>query len=288
MFTVGDKNKTGYDKQFKFSVYNSDGLIRRALSKHYLFDQMVLIALWNVTNDCEGVFLDIGSNVGTITIPMATHIKTCFAFEPQKPIRKLLKKNIKLNDVEPNVTVIKKAVGHYNGSANLDFRIVDHTGAVQELEYTGKTKINYGGVRIGTGGPKIKIMTIDSMNLKKLTSMKVDVEGSEPLVFYGAKKTIKKYKPFIAFEKNYQKLESDSMEALKLTQDILDFDIITYAETIGYTCILEIMLDNFMLCPVDIPITNDPNFKFYPVKKFSNNEFQNTSLKKFKLKRPLW
>jgi FkbM family methyltransferase len=288
-FVVGDKNKNNYEGQFKIYVYHSDGLIRRASTKGYLFEQRVVIALWNVTKPKDdSVFLDIGSNVGTVVVPMAKHIKTCYAFEPQKPIRKLLRKNIKKNGVKDNVTVMKCAVGHYNGSANLDFRIVDHVGIVQELEYSGSKKINYGGVRIGIGGPKIKIITIDSMNLTNLTAMKVDVEGSEPLVFYGARKTIKKYRPFIAFEKNYQKLETDSMEALKLTQDILDFDIVKYVESIGYKCILEIMLDNFMLCPTDIPTTSDPNFKIYPTTSFTNNVFQSTKLKMFKLQKPKW
>ena len=286
-FTIGDKTKNNYDKQFKFYVYHSDCLIRRDLTKGYPFDQQVLIALWNVVSK-DSTFLDIGSNIGTIVVPMATYVNKCYAFEPQKPIRKLLKKNISINKVKDKVTVIKKGVGHYNGSAHLDFRIIDHEGNVQKLEYSGSKKINYGGVRIGIGGPKIKLMTIDSMKLTKLDAIKIDIEGSEPLAFYGAQETIKKFKPFIAFEKNFQTIETDSMTELKLTQEILNFDIIKFAESIGYKCLLYIKKDNFMLCPSDIPITNDPNFKCYPVKNFIENEFSTTKLQKFKMQKPKW
>ena len=286
-FIVGDKTKDNYDQQLTFYIYHSDGLIRRAVSKGYPFDQIIGIALWNVVSK-DSTFIDIGANIGTVLVPIAKYVKKCYAFEPQKPIRRLLKKNISKNKVKDTVTVIKKGVAHYNGTAHLDFRIVDHDGNVQELEYTGSKRINYGGVRIGIGGPKIKLMTIDSMNLTELSAMKVDVEGAEPLVFYGAQNTIKKFKPFIAFEKNYQKLETDSMEALILTQEILDFDIVKFAESIGYKCLLEIVRDNFMLCPTDIPITDDPKFKYYPVKSFTNNEFSTTKLKMYKLYKPKW
>ena len=78
------------------------------------------------------------------------------------------------------------------------------------------------------------------------------------------------------------------MDALHLTQEILDFDIVKYAESLGYKCIMEIMLDNFLLCPTDIPKTNDPMFKFYPTKNFINNAFSYTKLKMFKLQKPRW
>lgn len=286
-FIVGDKTKDNYDKQFIFYVYHSDALVRRDLSKGYPFDQQILIALWNVVTK-DSTFLDIGSNIGTIVVPMATYVKKCYAFEPQKPLRKLLRKNISANKVKDKVTVIKKAVAHYNGNGHLDFRIVNSIGNVQELEYTGSKKINYGGVRIGIGGPKIKLMTIDSMKLTKLDAMKIDIEGAEPLAFYGAQETIKKFKPIIAFEKNFQKLETDAMDVLQLTQEILDFDIIKFVESIGYKCLLYIKKDNFMLFPSDIPITNDPHFKCHPVKNFMENEFSTTKLKKFKMQKPKW
>lgn len=285
-YYVGDKSKTNYDGFFKIYVYHSDGLIRRELSKGYLFDKVILIALWNVT-PTNGTFIDVGSNIGTIVVPMAKRAKQCYAFEPQKPIRLLLRKNKLANNVE-NIQIIKKAVGHYNGYANLDFRIIDHHGNEQKLEYTGTKKIDYGGVRLGIGGPKIKIMTIDSMKLTNLSSMKVDVEGAEPLVFYGAQETIKKFKPYIAFEKNYQILKSDSMDALKLTPEILNFDIIKFVESIGYKCILEIKLDNFMLFPSDIPNTNDPYFKYIPTNSFLNDKFTYTTLKKYRMLKPKW
>ena len=287
-FIVGKDNKNDYHQKLKMSIYYSDALIRRPLSKGFLFEEQIVIALWNVLPK-KGTFIDVGANVGTIVVPIAKHVEKCIAFEPQRFVRKLLKKNIRDNNIK-NIKVIKGAAGHYNGRAELDKNIVDHNGVVQELEYSGTKKINYGGVKVGVGGPKIKIFKIDSMKIKKLIGMKVDVEGHEPAVFYGARKTIKRYRPIIAFENNFQKIDPDTenLKALKLTDKILNFDIVNYAETLGYNCILEIMLDNYMLCPTELPITTDNNFKFYPVNNFANNRFSYSKLKKFKLKKIIW
>ena len=42
---------------------------------------------------------------------------------------------------------------------------------------------------------------IDDLKLN-ISAMKVDVEGAEPLVFYGARETIRRCMPVIVFEKN--------------------------------------------------------------------------------------
>ena len=73
---------------------------------------------------------------------------------------------------------------------------------------------NLGGVAIGEGGEGgIQMKTIDSMNLDSLNFLKIDVEGAEPYVIEGAKKTIAKYKPIILYENNWKK-ENEYMKKL--------------------------------------------------------------------------
>ena len=56
---------------------------------------------------------------------------------------------------------------------------------------------------IGKGGERLRICTLDSMNLPGLDYIKIDVEGAEGLVIRGGVETIKKYKPVVVFEHNY-------------------------------------------------------------------------------------
>ena len=41
-------------------------------------------------------------------------------------------------------------------------------------------------MNLGIGTDFIEMITIDSLNLDNIGYMKLDVQGSEPLVFYGA------------------------------------------------------------------------------------------------------
>ena len=47
----------------------------------------------------------------------------------------------------------------------------------------------------------IPIMTIDGLNLQKCDLIQLDVEGFEPQVIQGTKKTIDKFKPVVIMER---------------------------------------------------------------------------------------
>jgi len=96
-------------------------------------------------------------------------------------------------------------------------------------------KINYGGIRLGRGGESVKMISIDSLRLHNVQFIKVDVEGAEPLVFFGAKKTIKRCKPMILFEKTYKGITKDMVNSLSLKQNVVNFSIEEYCRSIGYS-----------------------------------------------------
>jgi FkbM family methyltransferase len=88
---------------------------------------------------------------------------------------------------------------------------------------------------VGTGGnTSVRGERLDAiLAVQRLSFLKLDVEGAEPLVIMGALETIRKYKPIIFFEQT-DKCVNDEMKA-SLS---IDFDIpssVTLLEKEGYT-----------------------------------------------------
>jgi FkbM family methyltransferase len=141
--------------------------------------------------------VDVGANIGCHAISYANFNPECkvWAFEPQEKLNQVLTRNVHLNKLEGRVFVSRYGLGHVETDtmASLD-TVFDYT-------YLG---CNKAGLGIGQGGEKIKITTLDSLNLPGLDFIKIDVEGAEGLVLQGAAETIKKFKPVIFFEHNYQ------------------------------------------------------------------------------------
>jgi FkbM family methyltransferase len=133
--------------------------------------------------DGESVFLDIGANIGTITMPMAKIAKTVLAFEPVPVNVDLLEENKKLNNSE-NVQIFPVALGATAGLVGLEAQ-----GAAETGTYSVR------------GEGNIPLVTLDSLSTSP-TVIKLDVEGYEIDVLKGARETLKKYKPVILFEIN--------------------------------------------------------------------------------------
>ena len=136
--------------------------------------------------------IDIGANIGNHTLFWANECsaKKIYAFEPMPYTFKILKKNIKINNLQERVQLY-----------NIGLSEKETKGVIKSFD-----KTNIGGTRL-TEAPSdkkgnIKLKTLDSFNFddKKIDLIKIDVEGMDYLVLTGAIKTIKKYKPLILIE----------------------------------------------------------------------------------------
>ena len=137
-----------------------------------------------------GTYLDIGSNIGLTTIPVAQNPDvTCYCFEPEPGNYLNLEKNIKNNCSNNNV--ILKNIALYHKSSKLSFELSpinhgDHRIQLDDKlnsmdENTWKTiEINAKPLdecRIKTDGP---------------LAAKIDTQGAEPFVIIGGKKILSK------------------------------------------------------------------------------------------------
>ena len=132
--------------------------------------------------------LDVGANIGAITVGLAQKVGPAgaiHAFEPQRAIHDVLCANVAQLK---NVVVHREAAGAEPGVIHVPPRDYDSVG-------------NFGGVALGGGvGEEVPVVTIDSLKLPRLRLMKIDVEGMEMDVLRGANETIMRCEPALYVE----------------------------------------------------------------------------------------
>lgn len=138
------------------------------------------------------VVLDIGANVGAITLGLARQVGAAgrvYAFEPAPPNRQRLQANLDLNpDLAQRVTVLPMGLG--KEAATL---------------YWHEEPGNPGNGWLRPAGEEpVEVRTLDGVmgeqGLERLDFIKIDVEGMEWDIFQGATKTLKHWCPTLYFE----------------------------------------------------------------------------------------
>ena len=144
--------------------------------------------------------VDAGANIGCHTVSYAKINPSAliWSFEPQKETFGFLEKNVRYNELADRVHIFQKALSYKEGTAQL---VNESTQA-----WPGHG-VNRGGIGFGEGGEEVGTVTLDSLDLPGLDFMKIDVEGAEGLVLKGAVNTIRKFKPVITFEHNFQRVD---------------------------------------------------------------------------------
>ncbi|MEM3630909.1 MAG: FkbM family methyltransferase [Nitrososphaerota archaeon] len=143
------------------------------------------------------VVIDVGANVGVFSIyTTIIGAKKVYAFEPVPETYNILKKNIKLNNLENLIIPINKGLGEKDENKIIYFNSSGDIGATlnfSKLKYL-KEKENKINVLVTTLDKFIK-----QNKIPRVDFIKMDVEGYEENVLLGAKETIKKWKPILSF-----------------------------------------------------------------------------------------
>lgn len=152
--------------------------------------------------------LDVGANIGALTIPMARFIGPkgrMIAFEPQQLMYYVLCGNIAINNLV-NTDCLQMALSKEAGTIQVPIVDISRKG-------------NFGGVSLSKNyevdikHKTVPTVKLDSCNLSSCSFIKIDVEGMEYEVLLGAKETIKKYQPYIYVEDDREE-NSNKLRAL--------------------------------------------------------------------------
>jgi len=152
----------------------------------------------------DSVMLDVGANIGLISVPCAQTLAAkkgrVIAFEPQTPLAYALGGTCVLNDID-NLSVVNQGLGSKASTLSVNFP-----------DYTKPQDLGLFALSAATtdSGDRVEVTTVDSLDLPALDFLKIDVEGMETEVLQGAKQTIERTNPWCWVE--YWKVGLDTIK----------------------------------------------------------------------------
>lgn len=180
-----------YWRLFKRAVYGEAGLA----------EPRVMRVLKRIHGE---IFVDVGANSGIYTIPLASHFRRVYAFEPHPDIWNILKQNTgKLS----NVTIIESAVADKDGATEFYLDALfpapnPPTGSantiLKDWHYKPASHPNMEVFYKGEDSFQVKTCSLDSFfqSVKIIDLVKIDVEGAEFLVLDGARELLEEKRLF--------------------------------------------------------------------------------------------
>ncbi len=196
-YTVLKQCRHGY-----FLFNRNDRFIGRALDQYGEWCEGEIATLAQLVRTGDMV-LDIGANIGTHAIAFANLVTATglvIAIEAQRQIYNYLVANVAINNLL-NVVCMNNAAGQNPGSVLVPL-------------LSPSVAINFGALNVAAqqAGEPIQVITIDSLELPRCKLIKIDVEGMEPQVLLGARRTVERLRPFIFVEATLE----NSQEVIKV------------------------------------------------------------------------
>lgn len=162
--------------------------------------------------------IDIGAHTGRHALPMSCAVGSgrVVAFEPNPPIAQRLRARLELLAV-PNVTVHELALSDESGTAEFVVAVDrPEESGLKERVYNGPTRQEKVAVRLER---------LDSLALGNPRFIKLDTEGAEYKVLLGARETVARSRPVIAFEFGEQSYSAYGVDPN---------EVFAYFDSLGY------------------------------------------------------
>jgi len=194
----------------RFELHNDEPAYSLFVNNSYEDENRIL---WEAVVKRDMMVFDIGSNWGLFTISgsrLTGENGKVYSFEPNPSEREKLTQNVLLNKIN-NITIFPIAVSDKNGMQHF-YLPPSGKGAYSSIERPN----------IAESCTEIKVVTttIDSFltsnEIKRIDTMKIDVEGAELLVLKGAEKAIESFKPFILMEVSDRRTSSFGYHSVEI------------------------------------------------------------------------
>lgn len=186
------------------TLYKNEIYIGNEFKQGIYWDEGTLLKLKEYIPPDRNI-LEIGGHCGTSTIVYSSFLnenQKIYVYEPQRNMYNLLVKNINQNNLQNKIIPNNLGVFCYEGNGMMNDIDLDGGGGIVEKRYNEENNLNcnFGGICLGNNGEKIKLTTIDNMNLDDIGYIHCDAQGSENFIFSKGIETIKKYRPVILYE----------------------------------------------------------------------------------------
>jgi len=216
--------------------YAYQDVIRKEIIKNRIFDKDVFdLSKRYITSN--SIVIDAGANYGQLSILFSKLFQdtTIYSFEASKYIYDILDQNVKINS--KNIKAINCALADYTGEQYLEISNLEEYGTygALDLNFSSNEKKNY--------KDKILIKKIDDFIFeKKISFMKIDVQGWDLKVLKGSIETIQKHRMPIVFE--YENTLENKMN-FKFDDFVIFFNKINYK-------FITVVNNNFLVMPNEI------------------------------------
>ena len=114
------------------------------------------------------------------------------------------------------------AISYQSGQAHLSTRITDGLNTDQPVSYNDGVPRNYGE---SSSEPMASVPQLALPAFEDVALLKVDVEGFEPCVFYGARDLIRASRPVILFERNWKFMDPEVQSTLGIPDEVAGFSV---------------------------------------------------------------
>lgn len=138
----------------------------------------------------NGAFVDIGANLGGWSGPAARVFKQVHAFEPLAELALALRRA-----APRNMAVHALALSSHDGTARLG--VPQFRGEALATRASLQADANAG---FNETARQVPIATLDSIGLRDIDAIKIDVEGHEQAVIDGARETLERSRPTLVVE----------------------------------------------------------------------------------------
>ncbi|MEH6446452.1 MAG: FkbM family methyltransferase [Oceanospirillaceae bacterium] len=175
--------------------------LTRHIAQHEVFGEYKelddLITKYQVS---FGTAIDVGANIGLISLPLSKRFCKVVSFEPDPNNFRVLKKNLSLNQ-SVNIKIHQVAVGDSPKKMELSVnRVIDGEGMIN----TGLSSLCEKNRIYSKKLVKVDVVVIDDYcsnnGIHDLDFLKIDTEGYEYFTLLGAIETIKSSLPTIFYE----------------------------------------------------------------------------------------